>query len=168
MTSLILATVVAFSPAAHTSTSPQWQADYGKALEATRRSERPLLVLIENQEDVDASIDDQLVNQTQETLDAYHLCRVDASTEYGQKVAQRFGATKFPHTAIIDKEGAVVLFKKNGQFSEGEWKNTLKTYKNGVRKLVRATPISRQGTIFSSNMSDPNYCPSCQRQPMGF
>ena len=51
-------------------------------------------------------------------LGAYELCHVDVSTEYGKQVAKAFGATQFPHTAIIDRTGAVVLFKKPGQIAD--------------------------------------------------
>lgn len=182
MISYLAAAVVAISPASHASATVQWQADYGKALEATRHDDHPLLVVIDDSKNEQSKIDAKLLSEHKQLLQKYQLCRVDVSTEYGKRVAERFGATKFPHTTIIDKTGKVVLFKKRGQIAEQEWKSVLETHKSGLlsTRMAHSTffrggstqtaspAISTQGTIFSPNYSDPSYCPSCQRNAVQF
>ncbi len=55
-----------------------------------------------------------------QALKHYRLVHIDASTKYGQKVAGAFRAKRFPHMAIIDKSGKVVLFKKSGKISSSD------------------------------------------------
>jgi hypothetical protein len=151
---------------------PEWQADYGKALAATRSDQRPLLVVLDIPSDPKASLDDSLLaaeGQQAALLEAYELCHVDVSTEYGQRVAKAFGARQFPHTAIIDRTGAVVLYKKPGPMAEGEWTATLARYKAGQRTTA-STAYYRGNSIMSSGystMTNRSYCPSCQRRAMG-
>jgi len=71
------------------------------------------------------------------------LCHVDVTTDYGQKVAKAFNAKEFPHVAIIDKTGSMVIYKKTGQIDSAEWQKILTSHKTGER------PSS--------------YCPNCQR-----
>ncbi len=78
-------------------------------------------------------------------LGNYELCHVDVSTEYGQQVAKAFGATQFPHTAIIDRTGAVVLFKKPGQIAETEWTAALTRYQSGEQTTART--VSYRGSV---------------------
>jgi hypothetical protein len=63
------------------------------------------------------------------------------TTEYGKKVAEVFHAKEFPHVAIIDKTGSMVIFKKTGQIDSAEWQKILTNNKAGERP----------------------YCPNCQR-----
>lgn len=169
VTALVLSSAVA-------STKPvEWQADYGKALAATRADDRPLLVVLDVPSDEKkAAEDDQLKTDGDqaELLSQYQLCHIDASTEYGQRVAKVFKADKFPFTAIIDKTGSVVLTKKQGQLTDAEWNQTLKNYKSGERSATRYTSAYR-GTVIengssfsypgSTSVVSPSYCPSCQR-----
>lgn len=177
----LLTTLVFGSAVASSSKSVQWQADYGKALAATRADDRPLLIVLDVPSDeMKAAEDDQLKTDGEqaELLASYQLCHVDASTEYGQKVAKAFKADKFPLTAIIDKTGSVILLKKQGQLSDAEWNETLINYKSGERSAVRYTSAYRgpvvSGTVIesgssysypaaSSSIVSPSYCPSCQR-----
>jgi hypothetical protein len=102
-------------------------------------------------------------------LGSYELCHVDVSTEYGKRVAQAFKATQFPHTAIIDRTGAVVLYKKPGAIAESEWSATLAKYQTGERP-VSQTAFYRGGSVMPTSypvMSNSSYCPSCQRRAMG-
>ena len=85
-----------------------------------------------------------------ELLKSYRLCRVDVSTEYGKKVAEAFGATQFPHTAIIDKTGASVLFKKSGQIAGDQWQSTLTKFEKGVQPQ---TVYFRGNTILGAQSS---------------
>ncbi|MEM9660163.1 MAG: hypothetical protein AAF961_17500, partial [Planctomycetota bacterium] len=119
MVSSLTAVLIAATSLAAAASQPeqQWESDYGKALAATRKVNRPLLVVIDKPSDEKARLGDKLLNVEGEygkLLKSYELCHVDAATEYGRKVAQSFGAKSFPHTSIIDKTGAVVLFKKAG------------------------------------------------------
>ncbi len=164
---LAIATIAASSFAV-TPAKVKWQADYGKALAATRSDQRPLLVVLDNPADPQAALDGKLLaadGEQAELLKSYRLCRVDVSTEYGQKVAEAFGATQFPHTAIIDKTGSTVLFKKPGQIAGDEWQSTLTKFEKGVKPQ---TVFFRGNTILGAQSSrDISNCPSCQRKAMG-
>jgi len=164
---LAVATIAA-STFAVTPAKVNWQADYGKALAATKSDQRPLLVVLDNPADPAATFDAKLLaadGQQAELLKSYRLCRVDVSTEYGQKVAEAFGAKQFPHTAIIDKTGASVLFKQSGQIAGDQWQSTLTKFEKGVQPQ---TVFFRGNTILGAQSSqDISNCPSCQRKAMG-
>jgi hypothetical protein len=147
----------------------QWEASYGKALEATRSIEHPLLVVIDNPAAEQARIAPELLNpggaagKEVELLRPYQLCHVDVSTEYGQKVAEVFKAKTFPYVAVIDKTGSVIIFSKAGKLSTDEWSKILTTYKSGERSMAVsrvsykiASPSG--GTIINSS------CPNCQQR----
>ena len=129
--------------------APQWETSYGKALEETRSGQDPLLVVLDKPNSKEARIEPALLSEDKATTDnskllkPYRLCHVDVTTEYGQKVAKVFNAKEFPHVAIIDKTGSMVIFKKTGQIDSAEWQKILTSHKSGERP--------------SSN------CPNCQR-----
>ena len=170
MVHYLAAALVAASFATSTPASLDWQADYGKALAATRSDQRPLLVVLDIPANPQQSLSTELLateGEQAKVLGAYELCHVDASTEYGQKVAEAFGATQFPHTAIIDRKGEVVLFKKAGQVQESEWNTTLVKYQSGERPVAQ-TSFYRGGSIMpTSSTTDISNCPACQRAAMG-
>ena len=169
--------------------SNSWESDYGTALEATRSDNRPLLVVIEDATQAQGTLD-ELLTQTQLTDDAnndsnllapYRLCKIDAATDYGKKVARVFGATQLPCTAIIDKTGAVVLFKKFGPITEDQWKTALGEHRLGQRRSRAAHTAFYRGITSSSqnaqpqlqsyptysvqpSLRSPSYCPNCQRR----
>lgn len=150
----------------------QWQNDYGKALEATRSDQRPLLVVLDIPSDPKSSLAANLLDaqgNAAKSLEPYRVCHVDASTEYGRKVAEAFHATTFPHTAIIDKTGAVVIYKKPGQIADGEWQEMLVKYQSGDRAVEQTVFYRGDASVYSgtSGLSNSSYCPSCQRKAMG-
>lgn len=176
MVSYLATAIVAASLAAAMPQAPQWESDYGKALRATRATDdHPLLVVLESPSQSDASV--QQVSYTSATvspeeaelLAPYQLCRVDASTEYGKKVAKAFGVTSFPYTAIIDRTGTVIIYAKSGKLPADEWAETLKTYKSGER--TAATLASNSATSRTVYFRSPqesyrvqSSCPTCQRR----
>ncbi|MEX2316764.1 MAG: hypothetical protein WD669_06410 [Pirellulales bacterium] len=147
----------------------QWEASYGKALEATRAVEHPLLVVIDNPTAAEARLAPELLNpagtsgKEVEMLRPYQLCHVDITTEYGQKVAEAFKAKAFPYVAVIDKTGSVIIFSKAGKISTEEWGNILTTYKTGDRSMA-VSRVSYKivnpsgGTIMNGS------CPNCQQR----
>jgi hypothetical protein len=171
----LAAATIAATTLAATPGKVQWQADYGKALAATRSDHRPLLVVLDNPTEPQAHLDDALLKaegEQGELLGAYQLCRVDATTEYGKKVAKAFGASQLPHTAIIDRTGSVVLYRQPGQIAANDWSATLAKYQSGVGQT--ATQTYYRGSVgqpvFQSMQpvaTSPSYCPSCQRRAMG-
>lgn len=168
----LAAATLAASTLAVTPSQVQWQADYGKALAATRSDQRPLLVVLDNPSDPQAAFDPQLLatdGAQAELLKSYRLCHVDVSTEYGQKVAAAFGATKFPHTAIIDRTGSTVLFKQTGRIGGEQWQSTLAKYQKGEQPV--AQNVYFRGNTILGAQAQPStvrpYCPSCQRKAMG-
>jgi hypothetical protein len=156
--------------------SPQrstWEASYGKALEASRADNSPLLVVLDKPNSEEARVEPALLGgenpseKHSELLRPYRLCHVDVTTDYGQKVAKAFHAKSFPHVAIIDKTGSSVIFRKSGKIEAAEWEQALKHHRNGevVSKTVShvtykpaTSPVIYGGSVSGS------YCPSCQRQ----
>lgn len=166
---LAIAAAVA-SPAVE---APQWESDYGKALEQVRADDRPLLVVLDKPgEEVDAKL---LSAKDDKTLSKYDLCRVDVSTEYGQKVAKAFGAKSFPHVAFVDKTGAVVLHTHQGKISADTWNSSLTKYQTGEQpqRHIVMRPTSETSTVIYEAQPvmqyeqpvyrDNSYCPSCQK-----
>jgi hypothetical protein len=143
----------------------QWEQSYGKALEATRAGQNPLLVVLDKPNSQDARIEPDLISEDVtsgdkfELLQPYRLCHVDVTTKYGQKVAKAFRAKSFPHVAIIDKTGSVVIFHKSGKIGADEWAKILTKHKSGERAKV-----SRVSYKPSGSSPDKPYCPNCQRQ----
>ena len=127
--------------------APQWETSYGKALEETRAGQDPLLVVLDKPNSKEARLEPALLSENKpatessKLLKPYRLCHVDVTTEYGKKVAEVFHAKEFPHVAIIDKTGSMVIFKKTGQIDSAEWQKILTNNKAGERP----------------------YCPNCQR-----
>jgi hypothetical protein len=161
--------------------SPQpihWESDYGKALEATRADNQPLLVVLDKPRAKRARLDPALLcegsaaSKENQELRAYRLCHVDVKTKYGQKVAEAFHANAFPFTAIIDRTGSVIIFSKVGKISASQWEDMLSTHKDGNRP--GSTAISHVSYKMSgdsvtiekpsTSVSNDSYCPSCQRR----
>jgi len=174
MVSYFATTMLAVSVLASAPEPVTWQADYGDALAATRADEKqPLLVVLDEPKGTDDRIEPALLgegnSQAVDTklLKRYRLCHVDVSTKYGKKVASVFKARRFPHVAIIDRSGSVILYKKSGQIDQTEWTSALETHQDGER--VAAKHVSYKLSGDSSNSSTPayrnnSYCPSCQRK----
>ena len=160
MINFLATATLAISMMATAPKAPQWESSYGKALEETRAGQDPLLVVLDKPGADGAQLEPSLLSEddasgdTSKLLSPYRLCHVDVSTDYGKKVAKAFHAKDFPHVAIIDKTGSVVIFKKTGQIKEEEWKTILTSHKSGERPHLTMKPVSE---------SRP-YCPNCQRQ----
>ncbi|MEX0611799.1 MAG: hypothetical protein WD738_10890 [Pirellulales bacterium] len=148
---------------------PQWEASYGKALEATRDGKSPLLVVLDKPNSEDGRLEPELLGEEElsghenEMLRPYRLCHVDVTTKYGKKVANAFRAKDFPHVAIIDKTGSMVIFRKSGKIQPREWERILQRHKSGDRSLART--VSRTSYKPSEGLDTVSrpYCPSCQR-----
>jgi len=189
MVHFLVFTTIAVSSAVATTKPLEWQADYGKALAATRADDRPLLIVLDVPSEPKSAIEvEQLQTDGEQSklLASYQLCHIDASSEYGQKVAKVFKTDKFPFTAIIDKTGSVVLHKKQGQLTDAEWIETLSAYKQGVRAQPMFHSSAYRGQVNESSsysnytsgfptsgsfsypsattsVVSPSYCPSCQK-----
>jgi hypothetical protein len=165
MVNFVATATLAISLMAASPTAPQWEQNYGKALEATRAGHDPLLIVLDKPGTQKAALEPSLLSENQadgetaKLLTPYRLCHVDATTEYGQKVARAFKAKDFPHVAIIDKSGSVVIFHKSGQIKEAEWQKILASHKAGER--TGKTHVALKPAGDSSNQP---YCPNCQRQ----
>lgn len=150
-----------------------WETDYGKALKATRADDQPLLVVLEKpaQEPSVQQVAYQetaVTTEDAELLAPYQLCKIDATTEYGQKVAKVFGVKQFPYTAIIDKTGSVIIFAESGELTTDEWRTTLATFKDGNRSdaVLASTKSGTSAVMFRkpySQTTNDDYCPSCQK-----
>ena len=122
--------------AAH-SVGPEWNRDYGEALAATRLHQRPLLIVLDRPAEESRRILPARFNPDttgKALLKPYELCHVDVDTPYGQRVAEAFQVKQFPFTAIIDRTGQKIIFKRSGKFDTGEWASTLIEHKEGQVK----------------------------------
>jgi hypothetical protein len=128
-----------------------WLGDYGLALQKTKEQGKPLLIVIDLPGRSVTRGEAARVepagyaagSEGSEALKDYVLCRIDASSKYGRSVVAAFQATTLPHTAIIDRRGASILYTKQGQFSSSEWTTTLTSYRHGVRP-VSYQPVASQ------------------------
>ncbi|TWT47679.1 hypothetical protein [Botrimarina hoheduenensis] len=169
-----------------------WQADYGVALAETREAAKPLVVVIDRPGVEGESLDAELLSPASGAfpLDSFELCHVDASTAYGKQVAQVFHVTSFPHVAIIDKTGSVILKRMSGTISRDTWALALREHQDGQRagvgRYTVAKPVvtasgsgetgvttpaysaptqfspSTGGFVMPTTPSPQPYCPSCQ------
>ena len=187
LSTLMLAAVAALSADAP---KADWHADYGVALEETKQENQPLLVVMDIPGDDAQSLDPELLKAEGGALPLakYALCHIDASTEYGKKVAEGFKVTEFPHVAIIDKSGSVILHRVEGDVEKAEWLSVLLKHQEGQRvgqpRYTVAKPVVSQPAVVaqptttvapttytptvnptisypSAPVSQP-YCPSCQ------
>jgi hypothetical protein len=149
---------------------PKWESSYGKALEASRAADAPLLVVLDKPNSKDARLTPELLNaKTAEGSDVallkpYRLCHVDVTTAYGKKVAKAFHATTFPQVSIIDKTGKTVIFTKTGNIKPAEWEQILTRHKSGDKSLAKAVSRTTYKPITGSSSDDARpYCPNCQR-----
>jgi hypothetical protein len=151
----------------------QWQSNYGEALAATKAADQqPLLVVVDKPQAADARVEPTLLGEgdapATETklLKRFRLVHVDATTPYGQKIAGIFKAKRFPHVAIIDKSGSVILYKKSGQIDQTEWTNALESHQDGERVAAKhvSYKLNSDSAATTSGYSNSSYCPSCQRK----
>jgi hypothetical protein len=120
----------------------RWHEQYGTALRTAKRLGRPLLVVIDSSSTPESRIEParfRANDKAQESLlSPYVLCHIDVTTDYGKLVAKAFRATQFPHTAIIDRTGSVILHRKRGAFTPAEWATTLAKFRTGERVRKQA------------------------------
>ncbi len=166
LTKLILVTMVAALSVSGEEASINWEADYGVALEQCKSHERPLLVVLDVPADAKQRIAPEWL-KNKKNLDNYELCHVDVTTDYGKKVADVFRVKSFPHVAIIDRSGDVILSRMSGPVSEEKWLSNLSQHKLGLRKSearrfqVSKPVVNLDGGIVNYPSSKP-FCKSCQ------
>ena len=152
-----------------------WVADYGEALKQTQEEHRPLLVVLDVPSDPAQRVNPELLNEQDEDspLGDYELCHVDVSTEYGKRVAAVFRAKNFPHVAIIDKSGSVILDRFEGANVEQKWRSSLTTHRSGLRKsdrrfqvakpVINAAEAATDYVLPDSVSPSKPFCAACQR-----
>lgn len=173
MMSYLATAMLAVSVLASSPEPVQWQGDYGDALEATRADDaQPLLVVLDEPQAAETRIEPALLGEDgtkavdAKLLKRFRLVHIDASTKYGKKVAGVFKARRFPHVAIIDKSGKVVIFKKSGKISATEWTSALESHQDGEPVAAKHVSYKLSGDAAASSTpaySNKSYCPSCQR-----
>jgi hypothetical protein len=125
------------------SSGREWLNDYGQALGATRKSQRPLLIVIDQQPKWLAHVEP--VSESgppipTSLLKKYTLCHVDATTPYGKAVAKAFRTSAFPTTVIIDKTGKVQLATKTGPLNAVTLTSLLAKHQDGQRPRPASQP----------------------------
>jgi hypothetical protein len=172
MMSYIATATLAVGLLAATPQAPVWEASYGKALQATRDGNQPLLVVLDKPNSEDARIEPKLLSdgdisgKSVEALKPYQLCHVDVTSDYGKKVAEVFHAKTFPAVAIIDKTGSVIIHRQNGKIDAAGWEKMLKEHKDGLRPTAKTVSHVTYKAVSGSTYEGANtgrpYCPSCQ------
>ncbi len=164
------------APPAQADSANAWHANYSEAVAETKQEHQPLLVVFDKPGDENAVLDPSLLSAESGAipLGSYALCHIDATTDYGKQVAEGFKVTEFPHVAIIDKSGSVVLRRVSGDISQKEWTQVLKEHKDGDRSSAVthtvAKPVQSSSPSYTPTMGSPvstpsyskPYCPSCQ------
>jgi len=130
----------------------EWMSDYGTALESTRRAEKPLIVVLEKPSEPGARIGQ--VSQSSDPIGSilltpYTLCRIDVTTPLGAKVAEAFGASKFPYTAITDKQGKQIIYRNSGAYSDLDWTTMLVSHRAGERVASHVETSSNPADCFT-------------------
>ncbi len=91
--------------------SPSEFSDYGKALEAARRQEKLLVVVLYQGSQARAIP----VGQSASLLRQHFVvCRIDVETPSGAQLAKAFRRSRFPHVAVIDAREMVILQRHAG------------------------------------------------------
>jgi hypothetical protein len=126
--------------------APRWTADYAVALAATKTTERPLLVVINDPWRTDVRLE-QVSSSTDKTqaelLASFQLCRIDAKTPYGRQTAESFKVQEYPFAAIIDRTGSVILHQQSGPVTAQEWSAMLARHRSGVYTPQRQVAVAR-------------------------
>lgn len=171
LSKMTIATVAIGLAAASSSPVPKvWEASYGKALQATKQSNSPLLVVLDKPGDEKDGVAPELLSpptsdgEEVNLLQPYTLCHVDVTTDYGKRVAQAFHATNFPHVAIIDKSGRNVIFRMTGKIGASRWQDVLSRHRDGILRRQVTTVNYQPSESIIYGGSNGSYCPNCQRQ----
>ncbi|MCP4190708.1 MAG: hypothetical protein GY768_08775 [Planctomycetaceae bacterium] len=125
---LIVNLMAATSLAVSATGDLDWSTHYGNAKAKASQSNRPLLVIIENPTVAADRLDDSALVQNKERVAIvknYELCRVDASTPYGKRVAAAFGAKTLPYTAVTDRAARYITYRRAGKMSADQWSRAL-------------------------------------------
>lgn len=143
-----------------------WSNHYGTARKQAIASGKPLLVVIENRDPLalpSAPTIEQISwtspQVSPELLVKFELCRIDASTEYGRRVARAFNANKLPLTAIIDKTGEWMVYVKAGDMNTSELNDVLAEWQQGVASAeFIADILKKKSAAQASKSTDIRLC----------
>lgn len=128
---LLLVNLMAATSLAVTATGDlDWSTHYGDAKAQAEKTNRPLLVIIENPAVAGDRVDEATLAANKDRvarMKNYQLCRVDASTPYGKRVAEAFGASQLPYTAVTDRTVRYITYRKSGKMSADQWSRALGT-----------------------------------------
>lgn len=152
--------------------SPAWSGDYGKALAMARASRKPLIVLIEKTEDPNQCVDVAETFGAGEHEDVtvkFELCRVNASTQYGQELAKSFGVYQFPFTAISTRDGMRIAYRRQGPITSDQFQAALGTVQSHTVLRPSLDPESAlapwDGSASAGRINSPvvpGNCPNCR------
>jgi len=123
-----------------------WSGNYGDSLAATKKNDKPLLITLDKPQVAAERMEpDQLAADgfAGDLLANYELCHIDVTTDYGKRVAEAFKVEQFPYTVLINRDGSRILRRIPGKFNDNQWRQTLTTYKNGTRPVVRRVRYRR-------------------------
>lgn len=101
----------------------EWKKHYEVAKQSAQAAKRPLVVVIEDPSTEQKLDEDSLSDDSRDILlkEDFELVRVNATTEYGKRVARAFGAKKLPYIAVTDEMSNRIVFRKAGRMSKTDW-----------------------------------------------
>lgn len=146
-----------------------WAPGYRTALKLAQESGKPILVIIDEPSNQDAKLQTVAFEKSSSSALAasFVLCRIDASTEYGQTMAKLFQAESTPFTAVVGADGRYQLFRHAGQFTPEAWQAMLVRFQTEPAAPPAAPPAATPPAS-TPEISIPSYsggsCPSCQRR----
>ncbi len=135
---LITLAMVASAPTPDTE-EVVWVDDYAVALEEAKELQKPLLIVIDDpsqSQDQSQQAEATLELENAALLEDYVLCHVDVTTDYGKRVADVFKVKQYPSTAIIDKTGEKIIYRKSGQLDDEDWATALGTRKRETTRTA--------------------------------
>ena len=154
----LLVMVLSAAPAANNAATLAWSDNYTDALKKTQDTDKPLLVVLHDPSQPELCAEyatDRPESAHAELLQGYELCRVDVTTEHGQKVAKAFKVDQFPFMAVIDKSGSGILHRHAGPLKPEQWMEKLEAFQDGELRgnvsgsRARTTTYSRSRRTYT-------------------
>jgi len=108
MQMMYLAAALAFQTSGLLPASGNDANSYAEAYRCAQRSDRPLLVVLEDRHDATGHLRSLATEESLRLSTEYQVCRIDVNTSYGAEVARSYQADKFPYSVVTDRRGEII------------------------------------------------------------
>lgn len=116
--------------------------NYHRAHRIARESQKPLLMILDNQVDAaNSPVSLSAVRKTserRELLKNYVVVVIDVNTPHGKVVHKAYSKPKLPHVVVLDKSQRYQIFTTSETLYGQRWTEILKTHREGNRVVRRA------------------------------